>query len=162
MPSVPISDPSESQRASATNENTGRARTPTPDRPRSIYDLPREQLIELIAELREPAYRGKQIWKALYAEGITSFDALVEIGMSRPDLVILDVVMPVIDGASLCASMKANPATRAIKLIGITGKRLSGSKLRFIKRNTDAFFRKPLDIQKLLAKSASLLRVALA
>ena len=91
----------------------------------------------------------------------SGIDALVEIGKSRPDLVILDVVMPVIDGASLCASLKANPVTRDIKLIGITGKRLPGTKLRFIKKNTDAFFRKPLDIQKLLAKSAFLLRVSL-
>ncbi len=51
------------------------ANTPTGHLP-SIYDLTRSDLMDLIAELGEPAYRGKQIWKALYAEGATSFDEI--------------------------------------------------------------------------------------
>ncbi|MFH2203913.1 MAG: response regulator [Elusimicrobiota bacterium] len=92
----------------------------------------------------------------------SGIDALVTIGKNPPDLVILDVVMPIMDGASLCASLKENPATRGVKLIAITGKRLLAKKQRFIQDNTDAFMRKPLDIRKLLAVSASLLRVPLS
>ena len=89
----------------------------------------------------------------------SAIDALVEIGKTPPDLVILDVVMPVMDGASLCASLKANPATRDIKLIAITGKRLPEKKLQFIKDNTNAFFRKPLTIADLRAAALSLLKI---
>lgn len=89
----------------------------------------------------------------------SGIDALVEIGKVPFDLVILDVVMPVVDGASLCASLKANPATRGVKIIAVTGKRLPEEKLDFIKKNTDAFFRKPLSLAELRAAALSLLQI---
>ncbi|MCH8102554.1 MAG: 23S rRNA (adenine(2503)-C2)-methyltransferase, partial [Chloroflexi bacterium] len=48
----------------------------SPDALPSIFDLTRSELSDAIAELGEPAYRGKQIWKALYVEDATSFDEI--------------------------------------------------------------------------------------
>ena len=42
----------------------------------SIFDLTRDELADVISELGEPAYRGKQIWKAFYAEGVASFEEI--------------------------------------------------------------------------------------
>ncbi len=98
----------------------------------------------------------------LRVEALTSgIDALVAMGKNPPDLAILDVVMPVVDGAKLCASLKANPATRGVKIVAITGKRLPEAKQRFIEDNSDAFLRKPLSIPELKAKAAELLGVTL-
>ncbi|MCH7733630.1 MAG: 23S rRNA (adenine(2503)-C(2))-methyltransferase RlmN [Chloroflexi bacterium] len=77
MSPVPISEPSNPQRASLKpNGKPERAPKQAIEGLPSIFDLTRSELAEAIAELGEPAYRGKQIWKALYAEGVTSFDEI--------------------------------------------------------------------------------------
>lgn len=69
MPSVPTSERSESRRARPEPQQAS-AGLP------SIFDLTRRQLSDAIEDLREPAYRAKQIWQALYAENLTSFDEM--------------------------------------------------------------------------------------
>src|SRR5690242_14340422 len=44
-------------------------------------------------------------------------DALIQIGAARPDLVIMDVYMPGLDGIEACRRLKTNPETRDIKVI---------------------------------------------
>lgn len=91
----------------------------------------------------------------------SGIDALVEMGKNPPDLVILDVVMPVVDGASLCASLKANPATQNVKIMAITGKRIPEKKLSYIRENTHAFFEKPFEAAKLREAAMRLLMLPL-
>ncbi|MBI4054781.1 MAG: response regulator [Elusimicrobia bacterium] len=86
-------------------------------------------------------------------------EALLAIGNSPPDLLILDVVMPVIDGARVLATLRANPKTRKLRVIGITGKRLSQEKLRFMQSHTEAFFLKPFEISEFVRKAMRLLGV---
>ena len=49
------------------------------------------------------------------------YDALIKVGMFQPSLLILDLSMPGMDGIEVCRRLKANPATQAIKILGITG-----------------------------------------
>jgi two-component system, OmpR family, response regulator VicR len=49
------------------------------------------------------------------------YDALIKVGMFRPSLLILDVSIPLLDGIAVCHRLKANPDTRTIKILGITG-----------------------------------------
>ena len=49
------------------------------------------------------------------------YDALIKVGMFQPSLLILDLSMPGMDGMEVCRRLKANPATQAIKILGITG-----------------------------------------
>ncbi len=86
-------------------------------------------------------------------------EALVLVGTWRPDLVVLDAVMPVVDGMRVCASLKADPQTRRIRIIAITGKKLSDSQRRFLQANTDAYFTKPFDLLELVRTAAGLLAV---
>jgi len=53
-------------------------------------------------------------------EAADGYEAGIKIGNLRPDLVILDVMMPRVDGLSLCKSIRENPETRAIKVLAIT------------------------------------------
>jgi len=88
-------------------------------------------------------------------------EALIRIGQEPPDLVILDVVLPKMDGVQVCRVLKSNPKTQEIKVIAVSGKRMSLSEKRLLEAQVDAFFRKPLDLDELLDKAAELLRLDL-
>ena len=83
-------------------------------------------------------------------------EALVEIGRKPPDLVVLDVVMPVVDGPTVCATLRSHEETKNLKIIGVTGKRLPGSAESALRKRCDAFFRKPLDASALVARALEL------
>ena len=86
-------------------------------------------------------------------------EALVQVGQWDPDLVILDVVMPVVDGVKVCASLRSDPQTSRIKIIAISGKKLPESAKQFLKKHVDAFFEKPFDILKVVETAKQLLHV---
>jgi excisionase family DNA binding protein len=54
-------------------------------------------------------------------EASDGYEAGIKVGSLHPDLVILDVMMPRVDGLQLCKSIRDNPETRAIKVLAITG-----------------------------------------
>ncbi|MBI5881776.1 MAG: response regulator [Elusimicrobia bacterium] len=82
--------------------------------------------------------------------------ALIRIGQSPPDLVVLDIVLPKMDGLEVCSILRSKPETRGVKVIAITGKRLSLTEAKLRERGIDAFFAKPLDLSALLAKASEL------
>lgn len=90
----------------------------------------------------------------------TGTEALIRIGRDLPDLVVLDIVLPGMDGIEVCRILKSKPDTRAIKIIGISGKKTMPVSQRK-EYAVDAFFQKPLDLVELLAKAAELLGVEL-
>lgn len=90
----------------------------------------------------------------------TGTEALIAIGRETPDLVVLDIVLPGMDGIEVCRILKAAPKTREIRIIGISGQRELGPRKQK-EYEVDAFFQKPLDLVELLGKSAELLGVAL-
>jgi len=53
-------------------------------------------------------------------EACDGYEAGIKIGSMKPDLVILDVMMPRVDGISLCQSIKDNPKTQDVKVLAIT------------------------------------------
>ena len=86
-------------------------------------------------------------------------EALLVLGNNPPDLVILDVVMPVVDGARVLSTLRNDPRTKKVKVIGITGKKLPPEKLKFMQTHTDAFYYKPFDMNELAGKIMSLLGI---
>jgi len=53
-------------------------------------------------------------------EAVDGYDAGIKIGTLRPDLIVMDVRMPRVDGLSLCRSIRQNPETKAIRILAIT------------------------------------------
>jgi len=53
-------------------------------------------------------------------EASDGYEAGIKIGALQPDLVIMDVMMPRVDGISLCRSIRANPKTEGVKVLAIT------------------------------------------
>jgi excisionase family DNA binding protein len=62
-------------------------------------------------------------------EASDGYEAGIKIGSLQPDLVILDVIMPRIDGVSLCRSIRGNARTRQIKVLAITALRDNVAKM---------------------------------
>jgi adenylate cyclase len=85
-------------------------------------------------------------------------DALELIGRERPDLILLDILMPEMDGYEVCRRLRNDPATRALPVVMITA---SGDqeKLKALEAGADDFIAKPFDKAELLARVGSLLRV---
>lgn len=76
----------------------------------------------------------------------------------RPDLVLLDVELPDLDGIEVCKAIKADPATRDIPVVMITAFRDTTRKMAALQAGADEVFWKPLDELVLLARLRSLLR----
>lgn len=85
-------------------------------------------------------------------------EALDVLGKERPDLVLLDILMPGMDGYDVCRRIREDPGTAFVPVIMITA---SGDeqKIRAIECGADDFVSKPFDQAELLARVRSLVRV---
>lgn len=79
----------------------------------------------------------------------------------RPDLVLLDVMMPRMSGFEVCQKIKSDPATRDIAVIMVTALNEVPDYERAVESGTDDFLSKPVNKIELLTRVKSLLRVRL-
>lgn len=85
--------------------------------------------------------------------------ALAECASYRPDLILLDILMPGIDGFEVCRRIKATPETRLTPVVLITGLSDTEDRIKGINAGADDFLSKPIDFNELLARTRSLLRL---
>jgi adenylate cyclase len=85
-------------------------------------------------------------------------DALDLVATARPDLILLDVVMPAMDGYAVCRALRADEETAVLPVIMVTSS--SGlEKTKAIDAGADDFIPKPLNHAELLTRIRSLLRI---
>lgn len=84
-------------------------------------------------------------------------EALIAIGRQMPDILVLDIRIPQVNGLEVCRILKSNPQTNPIKIIAVTGEALTEAEEGFLIDNTEAFFHKPLSTDSLRKTVAELL-----
>lgn len=87
-------------------------------------------------------------------------DGLEAIQNETPDLVLLDLMLPGIDGLEICRKLKQNPATRDIPIIMITAKTEESDVVLGLGVGADDYVNKPFSPQELIARVKSVLRRA--
>ena len=75
----------------------------------------------------------------------------------QPALIILDVMMPDMDGYTLTGKLKANPDTANIPVIAITANVMRGDRERTLQAGCDGYIEKPIDVDRFLDQVASFL-----
>jgi putative two-component system response regulator len=85
-------------------------------------------------------------------------EALEKIDIEEPDLILLDIDMPRMDGLTLCARMKAHPVRRLVPIVLITASHDRTTRLKGIEAGADDFLTKPFDAKELLIRTKVLLR----
>jgi two-component system alkaline phosphatase synthesis response regulator PhoP len=77
----------------------------------------------------------------------------------RPDLILLDVMMPKLSGFEVCRKIRSNPETRETLILMVTALNESSDFERGVQAGTDDFLTKPVNKVELLCRIKSLLRV---
>jgi CheY-like chemotaxis protein len=85
-------------------------------------------------------------------------EALKKIGEFKPDLVLLDIMMPVMDGIECCRKIKSNEETKQIKVVIVTTKSEYGKVKEAFAAGCDDYVTKPINREELLSKMSELLK----
>ena len=76
----------------------------------------------------------------------------------RPDLILMDMSLPVLDGWEATRQIKANDATRRIPVIALTAHAMAGDREKAIEVGCDDYDTKPVEISRLVRKITALLK----
>jgi two-component system cell cycle response regulator len=101
---------------------------------------------------------------AEYYDVLVAYDgatALAEAANSDPDIILLDVMMPGMDGFEVCRRLRADPATRHIPVVLVTALDGRSDRLTGLQAGADDFLTKPIDDVALFARVRSLTRLKL-
>jgi CheY-like chemotaxis protein len=101
------------------------------------------QLVEYLLE-----EGGYSIVKATSGEDAL---ALTRSETSRPDLILMDIHLPGMDGLSVVREMKSDARTQKIPVLALTAHAMRGDKDRFLEAGCDGYISKPIDVKTFLA-----------
>jgi CheY-like chemotaxis protein len=120
--------------------------------------MPRVLLVEDNEESRDGLarhLRRKGYEVLLAVDGRQGVDVAVAV---VPDLILMDMSLPVLDGWEATWQLKAGPGTRGIPLIALTAHAMAGDRERALEAGCDDYDTKPIEFPRLLAKIESLLQ----
>jgi CheY-like chemotaxis protein len=101
---------------------------------------------------RRLARRGYQIALAVDGE-----EGIAVARSETPDLILMDIGLPVVDGIEATRRLKADAATKSIPIIGLTAHAMAGDREKVIAAGCDDYDTKPVELPRLLQKIEALL-----
>src|SRR5215813_10532649 len=122
----------------------------TPTKILVVDDTPRN--VKLLADLL--AIKGYEVVTATSGR-----EALGQVETERPDLVLLDVVMPEMSGYEVCRKIREIPETKMLPVVMVTALDPAEERIKGIEAGADDFLTKPINQSELLARVRSLLRI---
>ena len=105
----------------------------------------------------------KLIQRVLGAEGYEVFtasnakEALKVLEQHKPDLILMDINMPEVDGFTLTKKIKSNPDWTGIPIIALTANVMKGDRERTLEAGCDGYIQKPIDVDALPRQIAAFL-----
>jgi two-component system alkaline phosphatase synthesis response regulator PhoP len=85
-------------------------------------------------------------------------DTLAKVKSFQPDLILLDVMMPKLNGFEVCQQLRADPATKKVMVLMVTALNEAGDIERGVKAGTDDFVSKPVNKNELLKRVQFMLK----
>ena len=96
-------------------------------------------------------------------DALTAESGRVALELARerpPDLILLDVMMPEMDGLTVLRRLRSSPATSSIPVVLLTAKALAEDRVRGLDLGADDYITKPFDVEELMARVKAVLRRA--
>jgi two-component system cell cycle response regulator DivK len=93
-------------------------------------------------------------------EAENALQAVNHLRTTRPDLILMDINMPDVDGYTLTGKLKSIPSIRNIPIIAITANAMRGDRERTLQAGCDGYIEKPIDIDTFLDKVEHFLTVS--
>ena len=82
-------------------------------------------------------------------EATDAMDALNVLKTAQPDLILMDINMPDMDGYTLTAKIKSMPGFERVPILAVTANVMRGDKEKTLEAGCDGYIQKPLDIEQL-------------
>ena len=120
--------------------------SPDPNRPLKVLIV--EDEVEMRTSIGE--FLQKQGYTVCEAED--GEEALAKTFTEKPDLILLDLRLPKVDGYQVCQTLKGNPITSMIPIIMITALTATPQKIKGIEHGADDYVSKPFDLEELAAR----------
>ena len=86
------------------------------------------------------------------------YEALEKVRTHSPDLVLLDLMLPKLDGLTVCKRIKENPGTRHLPVLMLTAKGEEGDKITGLELGADDYITKPFSPRELILRIKAVLR----
>lgn len=79
------------------------------------------------------------------AKALDALDARAQLSAFKPELVLMDIQMPKIDGLTAARQIKANPATAKVVVVAFTAYAMKGDEMKMLAAGCDGYISKPID-----------------
>jgi len=90
-------------------------------------------------------------------EAANAYEAVIALRNYRPDLILMDINIPDVDGYTLTSKLKTIPSVKSIPIIAITANAMRGDREKTLHAGCDGYIEKPIDIDIFLTQVNSFL-----
>ena len=121
-----------------------------------------------ILYIEDDANNRLLIRRVLMAEGYTvldaasAADAMRVLQTARPDLILMDINLPEVDGYTLTAQLKQHPGLAQVPIVAVTANVMRGDRERTLDAGCDGYLQKPIDVDALPGQISQFLQGGVA